>query len=234
MATAAAALLAFTRTGQAQTTYYNSATTTANPQTGAEHFLEQLSFAGGGSNYTLTAFTLGVNYADATQDSVAVLQFYTGVDTSSTSANILATATSLGSVGGTLAAPGTNGNYTFTFTLNTPINFGNVSGLAVEVFLETADQASYATGILNGRFTASAPTIGSSTGFVYNDANLDSVFTGAEKTTFGLAQANIRLALTGNVTAAVPEPNTWAMVGVGLVGASALAARHRRRQQLTA
>ena len=227
----AAALLALSSGAlQAQTTFYTAATTTANPQTGAEHFLQQITLAGSPANtYTLTQFVLGVNYADASQDAGVIVEFYTGLDTSNTSTNVLANATNVYGVSGTLAAPGTNGNYTYTFTLNTPFTFpAGTSTLGVEVELTTSDFSTYADGILNGRFTASAPTVGTSPGYVWNDANEDNVFTGAEKTQFSQTLANVRFGLIGTV-AAVPEPRTYALCGLAFVGMAGVVLRRRRQ-----
>lgn len=224
----ALAVLAFALTGQAQTTtFYTAATTTANPVVGTEHFLQQITLANSPANYTLNQFVLGVNYADASQDAGVIVEFYTNLDLDSTSTDVLANATYLSGVNGTLTSPGMNGNYTYTFTLNAPQNLGTLTSIGVNVFLTTADGTNYASGLLNGRFTTSAPTIGSSLGYVWNDANLNGTFTGAEKTTFTGSVANIRLGLIGSITP-VPEPGAYALCGLGALALGGLAVRRRQ------
>ena len=213
---------------QAQNTVFYSAATTANPQTGTEHFLQQLTVGGSaGSSYTLNSFMLGLNYADASQGAFVVLHFYTGLDTSDTSINVLANATQIFIANGALAAPGMSGNYNYVFTLNTPFNFGQISTVGVEFSLETSDQSTYADGILNGRFTTSAPTVGTSTGYVWNDANEDGTFTGAENTNFSQTKDIVRFSMTGSVTPA-PEPGTYALCGLSLAGMGLVVFRRRQ------
>lgn len=222
LAAAAALLLSSALASHAQTTVlYNAATTTANPQTGAVHYLQQLTLAQGSGTYTLYSFQLGVNFNTGSTDQGVIVSFYTGLDLSPSSSDALASAVDVGDIGGTLGAPGSSGNFTYTFTLNNPISLpSNVLG--VEITLTDDSFSAYSTE-MNGRFTASAPTVGTSPGFVWNDADLDGTFTGAEQTKFSMANANIRFSMTGS--APIPEPSTWAMIAAGSVLLLALGRR---------
>lgn len=215
MGAVAAVLLTFASTGHAQN-LYNAATTTANPQTGAVHYMQIVNPAQGAGNYTLTAFQLGLNFNTGTDLNGygVIVYFYTGVNTSATAADALAGATQITGISGTLQDPNASGNFTYTFTLNTAQALSTPDGsFGVEFFLTDSEFVNYTTDA-NGRFTASTPTVGSSPGYVWNDANLNGTFAGSEQTRFGQTNANVRFSMTGTFTP-VPEPGTWAMMGVG-------------------
>ena len=192
---------------------YNATTLPANAQTGVVHFLQQISLAGGPGSYTITGMTFGINWSDLSNDQGLFLDFYTGVNLSPSAADALAAATNVGEVGFLLTAPAAVGNYTYTLTFNQVVP-SNVLG--VEATLTDDTGGAYATGI-NGRFSATAPTVGTSSAFVYNDSNLDGTFAGSEQTTFGQGTAYIRMSVTGTAPAPVPEPSTWAMFACGIV-----------------
>jgi hypothetical protein len=222
---AAVATLGFAANANAQNTqYYNATTLPANPQQGVVHYMQLINLASGPGNYTLSTFQLGINFNDGTlSDYGVIVQFYNNVNTSSSATDALAGATLIATVNGTLADPGQPGNFTYTFNLTTPLalNVTGPIGVRFSLLNETLD--AYSTD-MNGRFSATAPTTGSASNFVWRDTNLDGTFSGSEQTTFGQSGAYVRFSMTG--MAPVPEPSTWALM-VG--GAVLLGVTMRRR-----
>ena len=184
----------------------------------------------GAGTYTLSSFNLGVNFTTGTEDDYGViLDIWTGVNTSATAANALAGATDIEEISGTLSDPAGSGNYTYTFTLNNAATLAiPATGIAVQFQLTDAANDAYSDD-LNGRFSAVAPTAGTSPGYVWNDANSDGIFAGSEQTTFGQTGAYARLSLTGTapVLAGVPEPGTYALCGLGLAAMGTVVLRRR-------
>lgn len=224
---AAAATLGFAAQANAQNTqYYNATTLPANPQTGAVHYMQLINLSSGPGSYTLSTFQLGVNFTSGTLDDYGVIvQFYNNVNSSSGAANALTGATLIATVNGTLGDPMGSGNFTYTFTLTTPLAL-NVTGPVGVAFSLTNQTFDAFSTDMNGRFSAAAPTTGSASNFVWNDANLDGVFSGAEQTTFGQTGAYVRFSMTG--MAPVPEPSTWAMMVGGLAILGVMMYRRRR------
>lgn len=219
---ASAMLLVFSGVSNAQVPIYNATILPANTQTGAVHFLESVTLGQGPGTYTLTSFQLGLNFNTGLVDQGIHVVFYTNLDLSAGSANALANAVQISVLSDTLPAPGRAGDFTFTITLGAPISLpSNVLG--VEFTLQNSSLEGYSTE-MNGRFSAVAPTLGSSPGFVWNDANLDGTFTGAEQTNFGQTGAYVRFSMTG--TTPVPEPSTWAIL-IGGLAAAAFSMRRR-------
>ena len=213
-------------TSHAQTTpLYTQLTAGTTAEPGVTDYLQEVTLAQGPGTYSINSFELGVNFTTGTEDDYGViLQFFTGLDNSPTSTDALANATYAGGVEGDLADPGQAGNFTYTFTLNTAITVpSNVVG--VNILLTTSDFSSLSDD-MNGRFIASAPTVGSAPGFVWNNPNDDGTFPGADQTTFGLGAAYTRLELIG--TAPAPEPGSLALCGLGL-GAGGFYLRRRRQ-----
>ena len=204
--------LIFAGTTRAQSVVYDATVLPANPQTGVISYLQQVTAAGPNGTYSITGMTFGINWSDDSADQGLVLDFYTGLDLSATSTNVLAGATFIDEAGFSLPPPGL-GNFTYTLTFGAPIVVpSNVFG--IDVHLTDATGAfGTATGI-NGRFTSNTPVTGSAPGFVWNDANGDGIYTGSEQTKFGMTNAYIRMSITAN--APVPEPSTWIMTAGGL------------------
>ena len=187
---------------RAQMPLYTANATTATPEPGVVHFLQVIKLAQGTGTYTLNSITFSAYFTTADTQAV-LLFFYSGVDRSPTSTNALANATLLASARGNLTPNGAVPNgYAFTFTPSPPLTVTTPDGsVGVEVYLLTQDLSTYSS-TAYGRFTASAPTVGSADGFVWNDGNsgtFDGVFTGDEQTRFNMANANTRLALTGSL-----------------------------------
>lgn len=175
----------------------------------------------------ITNFTLfGVRYNTTTVTTSGLfLNFWTNVDTSPGSTDALATATLAGSVGYNLPAAGA-GSYNFSLpSVNVTVP-GNT--FAVEVIFTNTAGTAFSTDIA-GRYSTGTPTLGSNDGFVYQDSNLDDVFTGAERTQFNGSVSgtpiatNYRMAFSAT---AVPEPGSMALCG----GAVLLAGLYRRRR----
>jgi hypothetical protein len=216
MVTAAAALLAGAQTINAQTTqYYNATTLPANPQQGVVHYMQLINLSSGPGNYTLSTFQLGINFTDGTlADYGVIVQFYNNVNTSGSATNALASASLIATVNGTLSDPGAPGNFTYTFNLANALAINATGPIGVRFSLTNEAFDAYSTD-MNGRFSATAPTTGTASNFVWRDTNLDGVFSGAEQTTFGQTGAYVRFSMTG--TAPIPEPSTWALMVGGVV-----------------
>jgi hypothetical protein len=220
---AAALLLACVGTTRAAVVY-DATVLPAPPQAGVISYLQQVTVAGPAGSYSITSMTFGINWSDASADQGLVLDFYTGLDLSGTSTDALAGATFIATAGFLLPPPGL-GNFTYTLTFGVPIVVpSNVFGIDVHLTDDTGTFGT-ATGI-NGRFTSNTPTVGSAPGFVWNDANGDGIYTGAEQTNFGMSAAFIRMSITAD--APIPEPSTWIMTFGGGLGILFLLMRRRR------
>ncbi|MGL4423468.1 MAG: hypothetical protein ACRCZF_22620, partial [Gemmataceae bacterium] len=99
---------------------------------------------------------------------------------------------------------------------------------ALDIYLLDEDFNDYSTE-LKPIFTTGTPTVGSNTGVVYLDNNLDANYTGADRTQFnaagqsgGTLLTNIPVAMK---TVPVPEPT---LVGLGLVLVGGMMVRRRR------
>ena len=114
------------------------------------------------------------------------------------------------------SAPGASGNFTYTFTLNSPLTLpSNVLGVEISLLNDTFD--AFSTD-MNGRFTTAAPTVGTSPGFVWSDVNQDGVFPGSEQTRFGQGAANIRFSMTGSAPAPDQRTSPAAMSSSSMAG----------------
>ena len=233
-AAVAAALLVSLSTGHADSTdLYSALGQPANPQD-AVHYLQGITLAQPAGVYSLSSFDIGLHFTQAATQAFSI-EFYTGIDTSPTSADALANAVMIGGVSGNVTVSDTpllnTGNYTFTFTLDTttPLLLPAGALLGAEFTLtDTGANPDYSS-IISGRFSDVTPTAGSATNFVWNDAGatFDNTFQGSEQTTFGDSGAYARLGLHTNAVTAVPDLGpTWAMLAVSF-GVLALAARRR-------
>ncbi len=106
-------------------------------------------------------------------------------------------------------------------TLANPIIFKDNS-FAVVITYANADGSAYST-TLSPLTNSNASTVGTSTPGVYRDTNGDGIFQATELTT---TLGNAYLALN-TLPAPVPEPSTWAMMGLGLVGGAVVIRRRR-------
>lgn len=222
---AAVLLLGCAATSRAQSVVYDATVLPANPQTGVISYMQQVTVAGPAGSYTITGMTFGINWSDASADQGLILDFYTGLDLSGTSTDVLGGATFIDEAGFLLTSPGATGNFTYTLTFGTPIVVpSNIFGIDVHLTDDTGTFGT-ATGI-NGRFTSNTPTVGTAPGFVWNDANGDGVYTGSEQTKFSMTNAYVRMSITA--VAPVPEPNTLIMTVGGGLGLLVLLMRRRR------
>jgi hypothetical protein len=214
----------------APVTVYNTAagaSGTLTAEAGVVSFLVPMTFSAGPGTYTITQMILGVNFnaiGGGQQD--IFIAFYNGLDLSAGAADALAGATSLGSTGVGLGDPPGAGNFAFTVTFTTPItltvgaNFGMVFSFLDDTSFD------YSTEISGLFRLGGTPNVGSSPGFVYNDADLNGVFPGSEQTKFGNpTSANYYVRVTAE--APVPEPSTWIMTA-GALGSLVLLKRRRR------
>lgn len=219
-----------TRTASAQTLLYdaNSAPNaggTFGPVPGGQHYLQQITLAGGASSYSLTSFPIfGVRWVDINAAPQSLfLTFYTGVDLSTASSNALAGATQFASVGFSLTNPGANGSYNYNLTLGTPI-VTPAATFAIEVTMTNAAGNAYATGISYRYSNGGAPAVGSNPGFLWTDGNSNGIFTGAEQSA---TPNNIRMTISGT---AVPEPSSVALAAIGAIGLLCGARRFGRQR----
>jgi hypothetical protein len=210
----AALLFGTAGVSRAQSVLYSARGANASTQS-VFGYAQQLTLNGPVSSYSLSAMTFGINIADPNTGFALFLDFYSGADLSSSSTNALATATFINELGfdiaaGTVGAPG---NYNFTLTFPSFLVPSKTFTIAAALTLE--DGSAYTTtDVANSRYSLSAPTNGTSPGFVWADANQDGVFAGSEQTTFGGTFANIRMDITA---VAVPEPSTTAAFALGLI-----------------
>ncbi|HEY0368366.1 MAG TPA: PEP-CTERM sorting domain-containing protein [Chthoniobacterales bacterium] len=190
-------------------------------------YAQQLTLNGPNTSYSLSAMTFGINIADPNTGFALFLDFYTGANLSPTATNALASATFIKELGFDIAAGtvATAGSYNFTLTF--PAFMVPSNTFTIAAALTTEDGSAYTTtDVANSRYSLSAPTTGTSPGFVWADTNLDGVFAGSEQTTFGGTVANIRMDVTA--AAQVPEPSTTAAFALGLVLLGAWQFRRRR------
>lgn len=190
-------------------------------------YMQQVTVAGPPGAYEIDKFTLfglRVNAVTPAAGSAVVFQFYTGADLGAGSADALATATLVDGV--VLGLPGSLaiGSYNVASPAGLGINVPS-NTFAMEVLFLDPTLTSYDTSF-GGRYSTGTPSIGSSTGFVWVDSNLDGVYTGAEQVQSGTppAPTNIRMVFEGKL---VPEPSTLLLGGVGLLGLAIVACRRR-------
>lgn len=174
----------------------------------------------------LSAMTFGLGVAPSTlaQTALVFVDFYDTVNSASTgvvesnylggfngnltiTANTSTTATSLRSF-----------SFSTLTTLSTPILFTD-NNIGIVITLTNAAGTQYSTVLTPLLSVPGTPTIGTSLPGVYRDAANDDF----QSTDFVATQGNLYLSLT---TVAVPEPSTWAMMGLGLV-AGAVVVRRR-------
>src|SRR5438309_4399328 len=101
---------------------YDATVNPANPQTGVVNYMQMMTFnaPSGTVTFSLSQLVLGINFTTGLNSGNygVLIDFWSGVDTSPTSSNALATATDLFEISGTLSDPGQSGNFTYTFTLD--------------------------------------------------------------------------------------------------------------------
>ncbi len=171
-----------------------------------------------------------------------VLQFYTGVNETATSAsdtNVLANATFLGGQGFLLPITGVTAGNLYDFTLGSaamPLGFNASAGsFSVQAtFLDGSDPTgdTLSTAVTDV-YSNTSPTVGTATPYTYIDGGptgvtADGNFTSNERFIAGTnptVPLGIAFSLDATATAAVPEPASLALVGVA---AAAVAGRRRR------
>ena len=199
---------------RAQTPLYTANATTATIEPGVVRFLQVVNLTQGPGIYSISSLTVSFNFTSADPQQV-LLVFYTGINTNPNVPDALAGATALTALQGDDTPP-MAGNYAFTYyyNANNPLTLTATGAGALGVEFGLLDGAGNYSTTANGRFTASAPTVGTAAGFVWNDANSDGVFAGSEQTRFGMANANIRFAMTGTlVSPAAPTITSYTRSG---------------------
>ncbi len=179
-----------------------------------------------GQELNTMTFGYGVLPGAAAQTAVVFVNFYDTFNPASTGSVV---SDYIGGFSGTLTVAGNTGTtaalrstqFLNLTTLTTPIIFRDNS-FAVVITYANADGTTYST-TLSPLTNSNAPTVGTSTPGIYRDANSDGIF---QATELNATLGNAYLAI--NTIAAVPEPSTWAMMGLGL-GAGAVVIRRRRQ-----
>lgn len=162
------------------------------------HYLQQITLPAPNEFYIITGFSslgLATSQPDGPRCQ-AVINFYTDLDLSPGSTDVLAGATLIGSQVYNVYLPVSPAVIGINF--DTP--FVAPRTFAVEIALLNEEQSAYSD-LFQGRFTLTNPTVGTSPGYVWSDVDRDNHFFGAEQTTFGSAVANIRMTVVG-----VPGP----------------------------
>ena len=230
---AAATLLASTSTSFGAKIYNDVGTTGLNVSTATNpDALDDVNFVAGTTaiRQELTGMTFGYGDLAGTTAQVAdvFVDFYGGLNAASTGA---VNPTFLGGFGGTINVPANTGTTTALYsssfsslnTLTTPINFTSDS-IGVEIAFTDSTGTFYST-VITPLMTLSAPTTGTSVLGVYRDTNSDGTF---QSTEFNATVGNLYLSLTTVANpVATPEPSTWAMMGLGLVGCAVVIRRRR-------
>lgn len=231
----AVAALCFASTSFAQTVVYQQTSTTGltTNNTTPAFALDDITFAPGATAVLqqLSALTFGVGVAPGTtlQTAVVFIDFYNTVNPAAVGA---VTADYIGGFGGTInVAANTTTNTAFrafTFnnltTLSNPIFF-NDNNIGVVITLANAAGSAYSTVLTPLMSNPGVPTTGASATGVYRDANGNGTFESAE---FMPTQGNLYLSMT---TVAVPEPTTWALLGIGAIGLAAAARRSAKQRR---
>ncbi|MGL4421054.1 MAG: hypothetical protein ACRCZF_10350 [Gemmataceae bacterium] len=216
----------------AQTSTYNALSTTGSSGSftrGPAHFMQVVTLNVPNNQMSFVreiSINVNWNYTGMGQSPAqsAFFNFYSSADQSPGASQVLNLNNFLGEAGYVVETRA-NGNYTLTFA-NIP--FAVPKTFALDIYLLDEDFNDYSTE-LKPIFTTGTPTVGSNTGVVYLDNNLDANYTGADRTQFnaagqpgGTLLTNIPVAMK---TVPVPEPT---LVGLGLVLVGGMMVRRRR------
>ena len=185
--------------------------------------MEEVSLPGGPALLTGLTISLNLNVdIPSNQADTLSIRLFSGVNENPAAADALASAIQLGTTQ-TAGISGAAGDTIYFVTFSSPIPVPGT--LAAEFTLlgnpgfVPNDVAPYSAR-LSGNFTiGSSPNVGSNAlagGKVWDDADINGTFTGAEQTNFTTSPpTNIRFSLqTANT---VPEPSTWAFISVAAV-----------------
>jgi hypothetical protein len=200
----------------------------ATSQTGAgflsgaivTHYAETVTLAGPSTQgYTINYFPrFAINWSNISSGKQDLfLDFYTGVNLSSSSTNAFANATYIGYVGFALNAPTATGGSFY--------DFGNASSPLVNEAASTSEpliipgntftvvatmvnsaQTAYSTA-MNGYLSTGTPATGTDPLFVWLDTNQDGTFAGSEQYQYSSGPTNIAMSI--DATAIVPSNVLW-------------------------
>lgn len=182
---------------------FNTATGTPASTQPTVHYLQQITLPQTSDSYVVTGFSifgLATSQPDGPRCQL-VLNFYVDLDLNPNAADPLAGATLIGSQTYNVYLPVSPA----VIAINFDQPFVAPRTLGVEASLRTEDLSNYSD-IFQGRFTLNTPSLGTSPGFVWSDADRNGSFSGAEQTTFNSSVANIRMTLVG-----VPGPRISAI-----------------------